>query len=323
MVSGEKSLHVVFGAGQVGGPLAALLASRGHEVRVVSRSGTGTGTPGVVPVKADAIDPEAAAAAAKGAAALYHCVNPPYDRGIWAQQLPRIAASLVAAAGRSGARLVVLDNVYRHGTPRGRPLDEESPVAPCSAKGEIRARVAARLEEAHARGEAKVVFGRASDFFGPGGVMTYFEQRFWTRLLAGKSAQVVANPETRHSYHYIPDVVAGLAALGEGPEESLGRSWMLPVAPALSTRELVGKLAAAVRRPAPRVDRMPRLLLSLLAVFSTLFREILEMDYQWDHDFVVDDRRFRAAFGLEPTPLDEAVRRTAEWGLATYGGAAV
>jgi nucleoside-diphosphate-sugar epimerase len=320
-VPGEKSRHVIFGAGQVGGPLAVLLASRGHEVRVVSRSGTGTGTPGVVPVKADALDPEAAAAAAEGAAALYHCANPPYDRKVWAEQLPRLAASMAAAAGRNGARLVVLDNVYRHGDPRGRALDEESPVAPCSAKGEIRARVAARLEEAHARGEAKVVFGRASDFFGPGGVNTYFEQRFWTRLLAGKSAQVVANADTRHSYHYIPDVAAGLAALGEGPEEALGRSWMLPVAPAVTTRELIAMLAAAVGCRAPRVDRIPRILLSLLAAFSALFREILEMDYQWDHDFVVDDRRFRTAFGLEPTPLDEAVRRTAEWGLATWGGA--
>jgi nucleoside-diphosphate-sugar epimerase len=313
-------LHVVFGAGQVGVPLALRLAASGREVRVVSRSGSGAGTPGVVAVRADALDPGAAAAAASGAVAIYHCMNPPYDARVWADRLPRLAESLIAAAGAARARLVVLDNLYQHGRPRGRPLDEESPVAPCSRKGEIRARVSARLLEAHRRGEARVVIGRASDFFGPGGTQTYFEAHFWKRLLAGKSVQLISDPDTRHTYHFIPDVAAALQALGTGPEEALGRAWMLPAEPAVTTRELVRRLGAAARR-APRIQRVPRLLLSLMAVFVPLFREVLEMDYQWDEDFAVDDRRFRAAFGLAPTPLDEAVRQTAAWGLEAYGPA--
>jgi nucleoside-diphosphate-sugar epimerase len=313
-------IHVVFGAGQVGAPLARRLAARGHQVRVVTRSGAG-GAPGAVAVQADALDPAASAAAAAGAAALYHCMNPPYDGRIWADQLPRIAESLIAAAASSGARLVVLDNLYGLGRPRGRPLDESRPMQPCSRKGEIRARVGTRLLEAHRNGEARVAIARASDFFGPGGVNTYFERRFWTRLLAGKSVPAVVNPDTRHSYHFIPDVAAGLQALGDGPEQALGKAWMLPAAPAVSTRQLVAMLAAASGRSAA-VKRLPRLLLSAAAPFSPLVRELLEMDYQWDEDFAVDDRRFREAFGLEPTPLDEAARLTAAWAAATYGAGA-
>jgi nucleoside-diphosphate-sugar epimerase len=314
-------LHVVFGAGQVGAPLALLLASRGREVRIVSRSGAGAGTPGVVAVKADVLDQAAASAAARGASVVYNCTNPPYSARAWADQLPRVAESLVGAAGKAGARLVVLDNLYRLGRPRGRPLDEESPVAPCSRKGEVRALVWRRLQEAHRNGETRVVVGRASDFFGPGGANTYFGDHFWPRVLAGKSAQALADPDTLHTWHYIPDVAAGLAALGEAPESALGRSWMLPAGPALTTRELAGRLAAAAgERPA--VSRVPRLALSLAAVFVPLLREVLEMDYQWDEDFVVDDRRFRAEFRLAPTPLDEAVRQTAAWALETYGAPA-
>jgi len=313
-----RPLHVVFGAGQVGVPLALRLAARGHEVRVVSRSGAGSGTPGVVAVRADACDPAAAAAAASGATALYHCMNPPYSAKVWEEQLPRLAGALVEAAGRSGARLVVLDNLYALGNPRGRPLDEESPVAPCSRKGEIRARVAAQLLEAHRAGRAQVVLGRASDFFGPGGVNSYFGAHFWQRVLAGKSAQALANPDTPHSWHFIPDVAAGLAALGEGPEEALGRAWVLPAAPPVTTREMMTRLAAAAGRKA-EVQRLPGLLLSLIALFVPLFREILEMGYQWDGPFAVDDRRFRERFGLAPTPLDEAIRQTASWGVETYG----
>jgi nucleoside-diphosphate-sugar epimerase len=313
-----RQIHVVYGAGQVGVPLALRLVARGHEVRVVTRSGAGAGTPGVVAVKADAAEPEAAAAAAREATALYHCMNPPYRARTWEEQLPRLAEALLAAAGRSGARLVVLDNLYAYGDPRGRALDEESPVDPCSRKGEIRARVAGRLLEAHRRGDARVVLGRASDFVGPGGVNTYFGEQLWRRVLAGRSAQAITRTDTRHSYHYVPDVAAALAALGEAPEQALGRSWMLPVAPAITTGEMLARLAAAAGYPA-RVERVPRLVVSLLAVFLPLLREIQEMEYQWDGDFVVDDRRFRAAFGLAPTPLDEVVRATAAWAISTYG----
>ena len=36
-----------------------------------------------------------------------------------------------------------------------------------------------------------------------------------------------------------------------------------------------------------------------------------EMTYQWKAPFVVDDRRFRATFQVEPTPAEEALRASA------------
>jgi nucleoside-diphosphate-sugar epimerase len=149
-------------------------------------------------------------------------------------------------------------------------------------------------------------------------VNTHFGPHFWTRVLAGKSAQALADPDTAHTWHFIPDVAAGLAALGQGPEEALGRAWMLPAGPPVTTREMMTRLAAAAGRKA-EVQRLPRLLLSLIAAFVPLFRELLEMDYQWDGRFEVSDGRFRARFGIAPTPLDEALRQTAAWGVETYG----
>lgn len=312
------ALHVVFGAGQIGLPLARRLAAAGQQARLVSRSGSGTGLAGVEVARGDALDAAFCAEAARGAAAVYHCMNPPYQAATWERQLPTLLDNLVAAAGGAGARLVVLDNVYALGRPGGRPLDEERPLAPCSRKGEIRAQVARRLASAVEQGRVRAVVGRASDFFGPGGVQTYFEARFWGRAFQGKSAQLIFDPDTRHTWHYVPDVAAGLAALGQAPEEGLSRCYMLPAAPAETTRQLVGRMAAALGRPLP-VSRVPRLVVSLMAVFTPLMRELLEMDYQWDEDFVVDDRRFQARFGLAPTPLDEAARETVAWARGAYG----
>jgi nucleoside-diphosphate-sugar epimerase len=124
------------------------------------------------------------------------------------------------------------------------------------------------------------------------------------------------NPDTPHTYHFIPDVAAGLAALGEDPAAE-GR-YMLPCRPAVTTRALVGMMARALGREAD-VRRIPPLFLKALGVVVPLLRELDEMAYQWEEPFLVDDARFRARYGDRSTPLEEAARVTAEWGAATFG----
>jgi nucleoside-diphosphate-sugar epimerase len=316
-----SSLHVVFGAGQVGLPLARLLASRGHAVRLVSRSGRAPGSGPVEVLAADAAAREAARRAAAGAAAVYHCVNPRYDARAWETELHEVQASLVAAAGAAGARLVVLDNLYAAGRTGGRPMDASTPDAPCSRKGRARARLAEALRAAVRRGEVRAVTGRASDFYGPGGLQTHFGERFWRALLAGKGGEVLGDPDTPHSYHFLPDVAAGLAALGEASEEACGAgagaTWILPCAPALPTRRLVEGLATAAGVPGT-VRRVPRAVVALLGLAVPPLREIREMLYQWDEPFVADDRAFRARFGLSPTPPEEGARLTAAWAREAF-----
>ena len=239
------SLHVVFGAGQVGTFLARELAARGLAVRV-ARRGAGEVPPGAELVRGDAADAAFCAEAARGASAVYHCMNPPYSARIWAELVPRFAANLAQAAGRAGARLIVLDNLYALGPTGGRPMSEDTPFAPSSKKGEIRARAAALLAEAERRGDVRAVVGRASDFYGPGGEQTFFGPYFWPAALAGKPVTWVWNPDPPHTYHFIPDVARALAALGTAEGDVLGKTFMLPCAPAEPTRALVAHLSAAL-----------------------------------------------------------------------------
>jgi nucleoside-diphosphate-sugar epimerase len=178
-------LHVIFGAGQVGTMLARQLLSSGNRVRIARRS---AGVPqGAELVQGDAADPGFCARATAGASVVYHCFSPPYDAKVWAALLPRFMDNLIAAAARAGARLVVLDNLYMIGRPGGRPVTEDTPSRPVSQKGEIRARCADRLFEAHRRGAVRAVSGRASDYYGPGGVQTHLGERFWRPALAGQN----------------------------------------------------------------------------------------------------------------------------------------
>ena len=315
-MSDSRQLHVVFGAGQVGPPLARLLVAAGHRVRLVRRSDAAVSIPGVEALRADARDAEAAAETARGATAVYHCVNVAYDSALWAAELPRVLDGLIAAAGRTGARLVVLDNLYPLGRPRGRAFSEATPFDPCSRKGEIRARLHQQLEAAVRRGDVRAVTGRASDFYGPGGVGTHFADRFWPAALAGKPASMIIPLDTPHTYHFIPDVAAGLAKLGQDPGAE--GTYMLPCQPAEPTRALVDHLAAALGRPIT-TRRMPPLLLKGLGLFMPIIRELAEMAYQWEEPFVVDDARFRTRYGDLAAARDEAARQTLAWGRAAFG----
>lgn len=310
-------LHVVFGAGQIGPLLAERLRAGGHTVRLVRRSGAGPD--GVEVRHGDAGDPAFAADAARGARAVYHCMNPAYDAATWARELPRLAAALIGAAGRSGARLVVLDNLYMLGRTGGVPMDESTPVNPCSRKGEIRARVAAQYAEAHQRGDARIATARASDFYGPRGVGTYFGDAFWPRVLAGRSAQVLSDPGIVHAFHCTTDVAAGLALLGEAPDDVTGGWWMLPAAPAETSAAMIRRFGEALGREIA-VEVMPGALLAAVALFMPMLREIREMRYQFEQPFLVNDARFRARFGTAPTPLDDGARAMAAWAKAHYAG---
>ncbi len=309
-------LHVVFGAGQVGSYLAEQLLAAGKRVRIAKRSPSGV-SPGVEVLTGDATDPGFCTEAAQGATAVYHCMNPPYFAKVWAQLVPRFMENLIGAAGRAGARLVVLDNVYMLGRPPDGRLDEETPVSPRSRKGEIRARAAERLSEAHRRGEVRAVTGRASDFYGPRGTQSHLGDEFWPRVLEGKSGRVAVDPDAVHTYHYIPDVAVGLAALGTAENDVEGRPWMLPCAPAGTLRALVDRCSTHLGRRVG-ITAMPRWLMKTMGLFVPILRELDEMAYQWEGPFVVDDRRFRARFELTPTDPDEGARATVAWAREHY-----
>lgn len=309
-------LHVVFGAGQVGQPLVRLLVQAGQRVRVVRKS-SGETPPGTEPLQGDATDAAFCREAARGAAVLYHCMNPPYSARAWAETLPRYMENLIAAASRERAKLVVLDNVYMLGRPGGRPFDEESPANPCSRKGEIRARVAEQLFTAHRRGDLLATSGRASDFYGPGASGTHLGDPFWPPALAGKTTRVLFDPNAIHTYHYVPDVAAGLMALGTAGDDAYGTPWMLPCLPAGSLRDLAARFARALGREI-RLAGVPPLLLKTMGVFVPLLREVEEMAYQWDEPFVIDDRRFRARFAMQPAHADEAAAATVAWARKRY-----
>lgn len=313
----EMDLHVVFGAGQIGSYLAENLRDAGHRVRVAKRSAAGI-PEGVEKALGDATDPEFCREAVEGAAVVYHCMNPPYDTRLWRDLLPLFQNNLIQAAGSSGARLVVMENLYMVGKGGGGPINEDTPMNPMSRKGEIRAQLAEDLFTAHERGDVQVISGRASDFYGPRGDNTHFGAHFWPPVLSGKPAALLADPDILHTYHYIPDVARGLLTLGLAPDDATGKHWMLPCAPAQTSRAMVERFAKALGKEI-KLRGVPRLLRVALGVVSPMIRELSEMLHQWDVPFVVDDARFRSTFDARPTDPAVGAAETVAWARSTFG----
>ena len=305
------TVHTVVGAGQIGRRLARTLAEAGYAVRLVRRSAPGEALHGVTWLQGDITDPAFADRACAGAEVVYSCVNPPeYHR--WDGVIQPLFAAVREAAARAGARLVLLDNLYSYGPTGGDPMTEQTPMAPSSTKGQLRKDIALRHLAAHAAGEVEVAIGRAADFFGAGAPQSLYGDRLLEALEAGRPAEVLGDPDLPRAYSYVADVALGLAVLGTHPEAT-GQVWHLPVSATGSTRTFLEAHAAAMGASL-RLRPLPRWALRALGLFIKPLGAMVEMLYQWESPFIVDDTAFREAFGVEPTPLEQAVAETvAEW----------
>jgi nucleoside-diphosphate-sugar epimerase len=307
---GEDRLHVVFGTGQVGSALAAHLAGLGMAVRAVSRHGPAAPAGGIDWRAADVTDPEAAADAAKGASVVYQCVNAPYTQ--WPALFPPLQRGVLAAAERTGALLVVLENLYGYGPTGGRPMTEDLPLAATTVKGATRAAMTAELLAAAEADRVRLVIGRASDFFGPGVTQgSTLGERVFGNALAGRRADFIGNPDLPHTYSYIPDIAAGLATLGTDARAA-GQVWHLPGPPTVTTRALLDLVAGEVGHQVA-VRSVPKLAVRALGLVNPMMRELAEMAYEFDEPFVMDTSKYQTAFGAAGTPLADAIAATVAW----------
>lgn len=303
------SLHVVLGRGPVGSALTAQLVERGHQVRVLSRSG-GTGPGPVEHVRLDATDAAALTAATRGAAALYNCANPAYHR--WEQQWPPMAAALLATAEQTGAGLVVMSNLYAYGHVE-QPMTEDLPLAPAGRKGRVRARMWEQALARHEAGALRMTEARASDFVGPGVLAGgHLAERVVPQVLAGRAVRLVPPPDVPHSWTSVLDVGAALATLGTD-DRAWGRAWHVPTAPPVTARAAVhGLCRAAGVDPVP-VRTVPHSLLRAAGLAVPVVRELAEMRFSFTRPYVLDSGAFTATFGLPATPLERTWAQTVAW----------
>ncbi|MFI6541121.1 NAD-dependent epimerase/dehydratase family protein [Nonomuraea sp. NPDC050547] len=301
-----SELHVVLGAtGAIGKAVVAELTARGRQVRAVTR-GAATGPRDL---RADITTLEGASAACDGAAVVYQCAQPGYTR--WAKEFAGLTRTVLAGVEAAGAKLVMADNLYVYGPVEG-PMTEDLPHAADGSKGRARAEVDRLILDAHRSGRIRATLGRASDYYGPGGVNTVLGPPVFAAALNGKTARWMGDLDQPHTLNYLPDIAAALVTLGEH-EQADGRAWHLPAAEAITGRRFLDTVWSTIGAT-PKIAGLGRTTQRLIGLFNPIVRELGETWYQRDQPFVSDDTAFRDAFGpVKVTSHDQAVSATLDW----------
>lgn len=301
---------VVIGAGQIGRPLAARLAASGARAVLVSRTRPAIVPDGVEHRGCDAADSEALVAVlgSVGATAVVLAANPAqYDADVWRAQLFPMQRGVVSACERMRVRLVVLECLYMHG-PSER-ITPDSPLDATSRKGRVRIELTNELADAAARGLTVVRF-RAPDFYGRGLTSAVVGDEAIRNAERGRLVLALGDADLEHAFSHREDVVDGLAQLALAPEDATLRGEVF-VAPAvhLSQRALFDAFAVRARGAGARarVVALSPTLLRVLSWFTRSGRELFEMAYLWSAPYRVDDRAFRARYGVEARTLAEAL----------------
>lgn len=298
-------MQTILGAnGVIGRELSRALSGGTQSIRQVSRSPERV-NPSDEPFAADLLDAEATQRAVEGSEVAYLVAGLRYDAAVWEEQWPRVMRNAIDACRRHRCRLVFFDNVYAYGRVTG-PMTETTPYAPCSRKGEVRAKIATSLMEAVQRGELEAMIVRAADFYGPGARLSLTHSVVFERLRAGKKPQWIADPGRRHSFTFTPDAGRALALLGQSPH-AFGQVWHAPTSPEPITVEDFVRLACEQAGRPYDLQVAPRWMLRMMGWFVPVLRENEEMMYQFDHDYRFDSSKFEAAFGQHATSYRDGV----------------
>lgn len=297
---------VVFGTGATGRAVARELRSRDVDVTMVNRSGAAAVASDVRVVAGNAANTENVRSLTAGTDAIFNCLNPKYHQ--WLTAWPPMANALLQGAIANGAVLCTLSNLYAYGSVRG-PMKPTDPLNSTLPKAQVRAAMWSKALAEHQAGRVRCTEVRASDFIGPNSESQF--ERYLPRMKAGKSVMVLSNPDIIHSWTYIDDVARTLVAAASS-EAAWGRPWHAATNAPATIRQVLQGLSDELALEMPKVSVLPSAALKTIGLFSPIVRELPKVMYQFKAPFVIDDSLTRSELGIEPTPWETVIARTAQ-----------
>ncbi len=302
-----SSTQTILGfGGAIGVAIAESLRSYTDKIRLVSRH-----PPAVASddewVCADLIKPEEASTAVAGSDIVYLTAGLPYRTKVWRKTWPILMKNVIGACKTHRSKLVFFDNVYMYDPACLSFMTEETPVRPGSRKGGVRANIAKMLFDEVEKGNLEALIARSADFYGPGiRNNSLLTETVFKNLAGGRKANWLGSADFKHSFTYTPDAGKATALLGNTPD-AYHQVWHLPTAENPFTGKTWIETIAEAMGADPEFHVIPRFLVRALGVFIPIMREMVEMMYQYDRDYVFDSGKFDRRFDFRATPYSAGI----------------
>ena len=305
-------MQTILGSGgAIGKELAKVLPEYTTDIRLVSRN----------PVKVNANDqllsanllhPEDVKKAVQGSSIVYVTVGFPYNYKVWRENWPKFIQNVIDACINQNCKLVFFDNIYMYDSNYLDGMTEETPVNPPSKKGKVRADIYHMIMNRIQSGELTALIARSADFYGPGIKNTsMLTETVFNPLSQGKKANWMSSLKFKHSFTYTPDAGKATALLGNS-ENAYNQVWHLPTADNPFTgKEWIATIAQAMGVK-PNAQVASKLIVRMLGLFNPIMKEMLEMMYQYDRDYVFNSDKFQQHFDMKPTPYLEGIQQIIE-----------
>ncbi len=303
--------QTILGAGgAIGIELAKALTTYTTDIRLVSRSPKKV-NPNDELFVADLTNREDVFKAVAGSEIVYVTVGFAYNINVWQKLWPPFIRNVIDACIQHHAKLVFFDNIYAIGGDHVKHITEESPISPCSKKGEIRAELDKLILDAIEKRKLNAIIARSADFFSEVKGNSMSMNLIYDNLIKGKKAQWLCDAGKVHSMSYTPDLAKGTAILGNTPD-AYNQIWNLPTDSEKITGDGWINLFAREMNASNKYQVLPNWLIKVLGLFIPIMKELPEMNYQYDRDYFFDSSKFNKRFNYTPTKNAIAVKQTVE-----------
>ncbi|MCM4150876.1 NAD-dependent dehydratase [Arenibacter sp. N53] len=246
--------------------------------------------------------------AIQGSSIAYVTLGFPYNLLVWQNNWPKFIKNVLDACIEYNCKLVFFDNIYMYDPNYLNGMNEKTPIDPPSKKGAIRSEVAGMIMNKVKEGQLEALIARSADFYGPNiKSSSMLTEMVFKPLSSGKKANWLSSVNFEHSFTYTPDAGRATALLGNSAK-AYNQIWHLPTAKNPYTGKEWIEAIAREMGVKPRIQVASRLMVKLLGLFMPIMREMPEMMYQYDRDYVFNSDKFNSHFDFKTTPYLEGIK---------------
>jgi nucleoside-diphosphate-sugar epimerase len=305
-------MQTILGSGgAIGVELAKALPGYTDKIRLVSRNPEKVNKNDEL-FRADLLHPEEVMKAVEGSEIAYLTVGFPYKTRTWQENWPVVVRNVIDACIHHKVKLVFFDNIYMYAPDQLDPITEDLPIRPASKKGKVRAELVNMIWSAVKEKGLVALIARAADFYGPGiKDVSILTEIVFTPLSKGKKANWLGSAKYKHSFTYTPDAAKATALLGNSPE-AYGEAWHLPTAKDPFTGKQWVEQIAMELGVKPKMQVASKGIVKIMRFFNPVMKELVEMMYQYDRDYVFNSDKFEKKFGLKPTSYTDGIKEIIE-----------